>query len=288
MENRGWKVDHDSWKQMITGFALKSCGFASKKICPTTLGRVPLLMRKMANGLKIECWVNLFLMKLLPSSDYPWVPPMLRINWTGRQRGMDVAPPNLHINSFQRRQRRKLRAHQHNTSQAVLVGYLVTKFAKQNLILPLVSIKRFSADKTEFNEEEHHSKFSLWPLLLWDRGYHSRNLGLHRGKKNVCWELERCRPFLAKKLICFRDLFQGILAQKIPHLAELFSYIAWSIWHNRNARRVGTTTVPLGKIYSDAVERYHEFRKTQDIPSQQKNGGPPNTLVTSSANLVQS
>ena len=35
MENRGWKVDHDSWKQMITGFALKSCGFASKKICPT-------------------------------------------------------------------------------------------------------------------------------------------------------------------------------------------------------------------------------------------------------------
>ena len=177
MENRGWKVSHDLWKQMITGFALKSCGFASKKICPTTLGRVPLLMRKMANGLKIECWVNLFLMKLLPSSDYPWVPPMLRINWTGRQRGMDVAPPNLHINSFQRRQRRKLRAHQHNSSQAVLVGYLVTKFAKQNLIPPLVSIKRFSADKTEFNEEEHHSKFSLWPLLLWDRGYHSRNLG---------------------------------------------------------------------------------------------------------------
>ena len=30
--------------------------------------------------------------------------------------------------------------------------------------------------------------------------------------KNVWWELERCRPFLAEKLVCFRDLCQGILA----------------------------------------------------------------------------
>ena len=43
-------------------------------------------------------------------------------------------------------------------------------------------------------------------------------------------------PFLAEKFSSFHDLFQGILAQKIPRLAELFAYIAWSIWHNRNAR----------------------------------------------------
>ena len=47
--------------------------------------------------------------------------------------------------------------------------------------------------------------------------------------KSVWWELERCRPLLAETLVCFRDLFQGILAQNIPHLAELFAYISWSI-----------------------------------------------------------
>ena len=82
--------------------------------------------------------------------------------------------------------------------------------------------------------------------------------------KNIWWELERCRPFLAENFSCFRDLFQGILAQKIPLLAELFAYIAWSIWHNRNAQRVGTTTLPLRKIYRNAVDPFQEFQMTQD------------------------
>ena len=88
--------------------------------------------------------------------------------------------------------------------------------------------------------------------------------------KSVWWELERCRPFLAEKLVCFRDLFQGILAQNTPHLAELFAYMSWSIWYNRNALRVGTTVVALGRIYSDAVDRLHEFQLAQDNSVQQQ------------------
>ena len=78
--------------------------------------------------------------------------------------------------------------------------------------------------------------------------------------KGIWWELESCRPFLAERLVCFRDLCQGILAQNAPQLAETFAYMAWGIWHNRNAQRVGATTMPLGKIHTDTVERFHEFQ----------------------------
>ena len=88
--------------------------------------------------------------------------------------------------------------------------------------------------------------------------------------KSVWWEMEHCRLFLAEKLVCFRDLFQGILAQNIPHLAELFAYISWNIWYNRNAQRVGTTAVTLERIYSDAVDRLHEFQMAQDNLVQQQ------------------
>ena len=84
------------------------------------------------------------------------------------------------------------------------------------------------------------------------------------------WELVQCCPFLAEKLVCFRDLCQGIFALKSPHLAETFAYIAWGIWHNRNAQRVGAVTVPLGKIYTDVVERLQEFHVAQYIPLQQR------------------
>ena len=33
---------------------------------------------------------------------------------------------------------------------------------------------------------------------------------------------------------------------------------------------MGATTVPLGKIYTDAIERFHEFQSAQDIPLQQR------------------
>ena len=32
--------------------------------------------------------------------------------------------------------------------------------------------------------------------------------------KHVWWEMECCRKFLSEKFASFRDLFQGILAQK--------------------------------------------------------------------------
>ena len=35
-----------------------------------------------------------------------------------------------------------------------------------------------------------------------------------------------------------RVLEQGIPVQKNPKLAELFAFIGWSIWHERNARKV--------------------------------------------------
>ena len=89
---------------------------------------------------------------------------------------------------------------------------------------------------------------------------------------------------MAEKLVCFRDLFQGILAQKIPHLAELFAYIAWSIWHNRNAQRVGTTTATLGRIYSDAVDQLQEFQMAQDNPVQQRIVAYPTNWLPPSPN----
>ena len=72
--------------------------------------------------------------------------------------------------------------------------------------------------------------------------------------KNAWWELVGCRLCLVEKLASFRDLFQGILARKSSHLAETFAYIAWGIWHNRNSKQMGEVTVPLERLYADAVD----------------------------------
>lgn len=71
--------------------------------------------------------------------------------------------------------------------------------------------------------------------------------------KSIWWEVEKCRPFLVDRFDSFRDLFHGILLQKQPRLAELFDYIAWSIWYNSKAQRTGSLAIPLTQIYSDAV-----------------------------------
>lgn len=71
--------------------------------------------------------------------------------------------------------------------------------------------------------------------------------------KSIWWEVEKCRPFLVDRFASFRDLFLGILQQKQPRLAELLAYIAWSIWYNRNAQRMGFLAMPLTQIYSDSV-----------------------------------
>ena len=87
-----------------------------------------------------------------------------------------------------------------------------------------------------------------------------------QGVKEIWWEMVQCRTFLSDRFASFRDLFQGILLHKSPKFAELFAFIAWSIWFNRNAQRVGSSTIPISKIHRDAVERLQEFQMLQDIP----------------------
>ena len=66
--------------------------------------------------------------------------------------------------------------------------------------------------------------------------------------KHIWWELECCKNFLSERFVSFRDLFQGILAQKNQHMVELFAYMRWSLWFNRNAKRVGSTSLPIAKF----------------------------------------
>ena len=52
-------------------------------------------------------------------------------------------------------------------------------------------------------------------------------------------------------------------------MAELFAYMGWSLWFNRNAKRVGSTSLPTDKIFSDGVERLQEYHSVQEEPLQQ-------------------
>ena len=45
--------------------------------------------------------------------------------------------------------------------------------------------------------------------------------------------------------------------------------MGWSIWFNRNAKRVGSTSLPTVKIYNDAMERLQEYHSVQEGPIQQ-------------------
>ena len=87
--------------------------------------------------------------------------------------------------------------------------------------------------------------------------------------KHIWWEFECCRTFLSERFVSFRDLFQGILAQKNQHMVELFAYMGWSLWFNRNAKRVESTSLPKDKIFSDAMERLQEYHSMQDYSTQQ-------------------
>ena len=52
-------------------------------------------------------------------------------------------------------------------------------------------------------------------------------------------------------------------------MAELFAYMGWSIWYNRNAKRVGSSSLPMEKIYNVAIERLQEYHSKQEEPLQQ-------------------
>ena len=67
--------------------------------------------------------------------------------------------------------------------------------------------------------------------------------------KEIWWEIVACRGFLSERFANFRDLFHGILLLKVSNLSETVAYIAWSIWFNRNAARVGRPSLPLLQIH---------------------------------------
>ena len=84
--------------------------------------------------------------------------------------------------------------------------------------------------------------------------------------KEIWWEVEACRVFLTERFVNFGDWFQGILLLKETNLPETVAYIAWRIWANRNASRVGTPSLPLSQICKDALERLNEFQATTFPP----------------------
>ena len=52
-------------------------------------------------------------------------------------------------------------------------------------------------------------------------------------------------------------------------MAKLFAYMGWRIWFNRNAKRVGSTSLSTVKIYNDAMEWLQEYHSVQEGPIQQ-------------------
>ena len=52
-------------------------------------------------------------------------------------------------------------------------------------------------------------------------------------------------------------------------MVELFAYMGWSLWFNRNAKRVESTSLPKDKIFSDVMERLQEYHSMQDYSTQQ-------------------
>ena len=77
--------------------------------------------------------------------------------------------------------------------------------------------------------------------------------------KELWWEVEPCRSFLSERFVNFRDLFEGVMLRNSHNIAETVAFIAWSIWFNRNASRVGILTLPITQIHRDALERLQEF-----------------------------
>lgn len=67
--------------------------------------------------------------------------------------------------------------------------------------------------------------------------------------QEIWWEEQTCKIHLHENFANFRDLFQGFVLYKRPMLAETFAILAWSIWFNRNAKRMGKSFLPNHKIY---------------------------------------
>ena len=84
--------------------------------------------------------------------------------------------------------------------------------------------------------------------------------------KEIWWGVETCRSFLLKKFANFRDFFHEILLLNGNNLAELVTYIAWSICFNRNAMRMGKPSLLITQIHHDAIEQLIEFQNVSRPP----------------------
>ena len=84
--------------------------------------------------------------------------------------------------------------------------------------------------------------------------------------KELWWNVEQCRSFLTERFVNFRDLFEGVMLLDSHNIAEIMAFIAWSIWFNRNALRVGSHTLPITQIHREALERLQEFQAAIDPP----------------------
>ena len=93
--------------------------------------------------------------------------------------------------------------------------------------------------------------------------------------KEVWWEELCFRNQLAMQFVDFRDLWIGIARSNEHLLAERFAYVAWSIWHNRNATRLKITCTPYNKIYGDMLDCLKEYQSGQ-IPTKIAN---PDSMV---------
>ena len=93
--------------------------------------------------------------------------------------------------------------------------------------------------------------------------------------KEVWWEELCFRNQLAMQFVDFRDLWIGIARSNEHLLAERFAYVAWSIWHNRNATRLKITCTSYNKIYGDMLDCLKEYQSGQ-IPTKIAN---PDSMV---------
>lgn len=82
--------------------------------------------------------------------------------------------------------------------------------------------------------------------------------------KEIWWEVELCQSNIFNRFTCFRDLLTGIFQFQEPNLAEVFTYVAWSIWTKRNALRLGNRSIPYSKFFADANERLQEYQANLD------------------------
>ena len=74
--------------------------------------------------------------------------------------------------------------------------------------------------------------------------------------KEIWWEEPCLRNHLMDRFVDFRDLWTGIAGTNEHQLAERLAFVAWSIWHTKNASRLRKPCLPFSSIYRNSLERF--------------------------------